>query len=635
MITEARQLQAAESPGPQRTPAAVAGNAAALSAGATLSARSDSSRQLKQAEQLTQLQPAAAPASHGGLPENLRSGIEALSGLDMSGVRVHRNSSKPAALQAHAYAQGQDIHLGPGQEKHLPHEAWHVVQQAQGRVRPTLQAKGGIAVNDSVGLEREADVMGARALNSSSSIAPLQRMDHPGASSVAQRATGFLSTVKSLGISAYKAVPRIGKRGLNLAKHLTWDLGRALLQKGRNIMGGAAVAPAAPAPLITQIATAFPAFDQDQARDDVIELRRSQDALTEVRIALHYIQNGVPNVPAHYNNPLGIAHINQIQARLLAVQATLAMAPAGGALAAPLAHANGLVATAQADDALFQAAALPGVAGPAAAAALLPILDTLQNSLAAVIDDLTAPAPAGLMQEKSPLLNWGAGLLTKTMDITGLKELLQAVSNIGSLATGGNRDLDDAEKARARAVFGNSLDLNDVQLAENSFLPNALVGGDGAFTVANTIHSTMPFSPTADAVADTKRRGVLNHEILHVIQEQKQGMLSWIELQWGRGQAEETNPHTWIRQYDYGVITAASLFRNFSREQQGAIIQDYSTFLEMHARPIPPIAPPLAAQIHGDHGHGQFQHYQAMLAGLAQGHWALPWQAGTWKETLG
>jgi len=50
---------------------------------------------------------------------------------------VHYNSDKPAQLQAHAYAQGTDIHLASGQEKHLPHEAWHVVQQKQGRVKPT------------------------------------------------------------------------------------------------------------------------------------------------------------------------------------------------------------------------------------------------------------------------------------------------------------------------------------------------------------------------------------------------------------------------------------------------------------------------------------------------------------------
>ncbi len=113
----------------------------------------------------------AAPAlqarsddASGGLPAQLRAGIEALSGLSMSGVRVHRNSSQPAQLNALAYAQGNEIHLAPGQEQHLPHEAWHVVQQAQGRVAPTRQMKGGAATNDDADLEHEADVMGARAL---------------------------------------------------------------------------------------------------------------------------------------------------------------------------------------------------------------------------------------------------------------------------------------------------------------------------------------------------------------------------------------------------------------------------------------------------------------------------------------
>lgn len=61
------------------------------------------------------------------------------SGHSMDNVKVHYNSSEPASLQAHAYAQGTDIHLASGQERHLPHEAWHIVQQAQGRVKPTTQ----------------------------------------------------------------------------------------------------------------------------------------------------------------------------------------------------------------------------------------------------------------------------------------------------------------------------------------------------------------------------------------------------------------------------------------------------------------------------------------------------------------
>ncbi len=125
-------------------------------------------RQQQQRDKIAQLQQAAPTANKTGLPDGLKTGIEALSGVDMSGVRVHRSSSKPAALQAHAYAQGSDIHLGPGQEKHLPHEAWHVVQQAQGRVSATRQTKG-IGINDDSALEREADEMGARAASGTAS----------------------------------------------------------------------------------------------------------------------------------------------------------------------------------------------------------------------------------------------------------------------------------------------------------------------------------------------------------------------------------------------------------------------------------------------------------------------------------
>lgn len=102
-------------------------------------------------------------ANETGLPDNLKAGIENLSGMAMDHVKVHYNSGKPAQLNAHAYAQGSEIHIAPGQEKHLPHEAWHVVQQSQGRVQPTMQMAG-VEVNDDKGLEHEADVMGEKAL---------------------------------------------------------------------------------------------------------------------------------------------------------------------------------------------------------------------------------------------------------------------------------------------------------------------------------------------------------------------------------------------------------------------------------------------------------------------------------------
>ena len=96
-----------------------------------------------------------------GLPDQLKVGAETLSDISLDDVKVHYNSSKPAQLNAHAYAQGTEIHLGSGQEKHLPHETWHVVQQKQGRVKPTDNI-GGQPVNDSPRLEKEADRMGSK-----------------------------------------------------------------------------------------------------------------------------------------------------------------------------------------------------------------------------------------------------------------------------------------------------------------------------------------------------------------------------------------------------------------------------------------------------------------------------------------
>ena len=133
--------------------------------------------QFATAELQPQLQQAPR-ANNTGLPDQLKSGIESLSGLSLDHVRVHYNSSQPAQLNALAYAQGSDIHLAPGQERHLPHEAWHVVQQAQGRVHPTLQLKDGVQVNDDVGLEREADLMGGRAVMLKQQTVQRHKLEH-------------------------------------------------------------------------------------------------------------------------------------------------------------------------------------------------------------------------------------------------------------------------------------------------------------------------------------------------------------------------------------------------------------------------------------------------------------------------
>src|SRR5579863_9005262 len=132
----------------------------------------DGGTQAAQPPHLVPMPPDAMRYNPHGLPSRLRAGIEAMSGMDMRDVVVHRNSPKPAQLDAQAYARGNDIHLAPGQERYLPHEAWHVVQQRQGRVEPTLRAAG-MDVNDDVALEREADSMGSRA-SQTSDLPPAQ-----------------------------------------------------------------------------------------------------------------------------------------------------------------------------------------------------------------------------------------------------------------------------------------------------------------------------------------------------------------------------------------------------------------------------------------------------------------------------
>lgn len=111
------------------------------------------------------------PSDGGGqpMPEAVQAKMESAFGTDFSGVRVHEGP-RSEALGAVAYTQGNDIHFSPGAyqpnsqsgQELLGHELTHVVQQRQGRVSATTQAKG-VDVNDDAGLEREADEMGAKA----------------------------------------------------------------------------------------------------------------------------------------------------------------------------------------------------------------------------------------------------------------------------------------------------------------------------------------------------------------------------------------------------------------------------------------------------------------------------------------
>ncbi|HEX6901169.1 MAG TPA: DUF4157 domain-containing protein [Thermoanaerobaculia bacterium] len=159
-----------------------------------LAAMEDRANQRPQVRETAQLQEKLNAPNTTGMSDELKTGLEGLSGMDLSGVRVHYNSPEPAQLQAHAFTQGQDIHVAPGQERHVPHEGWHVVQQMQGRVQPTTQV-GGTDVNDSPALETEADAMGARASRVEvTGQEPLQRMEAAqtgGSREPVQRAMGL------------------------------------------------------------------------------------------------------------------------------------------------------------------------------------------------------------------------------------------------------------------------------------------------------------------------------------------------------------------------------------------------------------------------------------------------------------
>lgn len=112
----------------------------------------------------TEIDASWSPGNSAALPSDLATNITQLSGVDVSDVRVHTQSGRPQSIGAEAFAEGNQIHLGTGAQAHLPHEAWHVVQQKQGRVSATRQHRAsGAAVNDDPALEREADEMGARA----------------------------------------------------------------------------------------------------------------------------------------------------------------------------------------------------------------------------------------------------------------------------------------------------------------------------------------------------------------------------------------------------------------------------------------------------------------------------------------
>ena len=148
--------------------------------------------------------PATTQNRHNALPGPMRSAMEDMSGIDLSSINVHYNSQEPSRLGANAYAKSSDIHLAPGHENELPHEAWHVVQQMQGRVQADGM-RNGVPTNVDRNLESEADTMGQKSIaNSHSYQSPISQMQNAAATlRISQPGVAQLSPAKIVTVEIY------------------------------------------------------------------------------------------------------------------------------------------------------------------------------------------------------------------------------------------------------------------------------------------------------------------------------------------------------------------------------------------------------------------------------------------------
>ncbi len=152
------------------------------------------------------------------LPDSVKGKMENSFGTDFSSVNIHKDSGQATNMGALAYTQGNDVHFAPGQynpesskgQELIGHELTHVVQQRQGRVKPTKEQGKGLAVNDNPSLENEADEKGERAahgetveisgMTSHSSIMKKDEIPNPGIH-IVQRGDNYSELAIRYGVS--------------------------------------------------------------------------------------------------------------------------------------------------------------------------------------------------------------------------------------------------------------------------------------------------------------------------------------------------------------------------------------------------------------------------------------------------
>ncbi len=167
-------------------------------------------------------------------------------------------------------------------------------------------------------------------------------------------------------------------------------------------------------------------------------------------------------------------------------------------------------------------------------------------------------------------LAWSGRLITKSMDLIGVGELVDLVTVLIKINT---RPLTPMELAEARRVFGDSLTYWRIRLDEWSLI--AHIGkwvaerrarkpvGDMAVTVFSTVHFTRRVQPRPG----NSDMAWLIHELTHVAQMEHIGsqfMAEALHAQSAEG-------------YAYGGPQAliGRQLREFNREQQGDIARDY------------------------------------------------------------
>lgn len=91
-----------------------------------------------------------------GLPDNLKTVIEDLSGYNTGEAKGHSNSDRPARSPTLAYTHATHMQTVPGQEKYLSHKLGQVIQQMKGPVSSPVSLTD-IPVKDDSRFEKEAD----------------------------------------------------------------------------------------------------------------------------------------------------------------------------------------------------------------------------------------------------------------------------------------------------------------------------------------------------------------------------------------------------------------------------------------------------------------------------------------------